>query len=80
MKNSPGIKKLDVRPIIPKEKPPAIFLLFDSLVKGETLHLINDHDPKPLFYEMSAERTGQFFWEYVESGPDVWKVNIIKVV
>lgn len=73
------IKTLDVRPIIPREKHPSIFSAFDSLAKGETLNLINDHDPKPLFYEMSAERSGQFFWEYVESGPEVWKVNIKKV-
>ncbi len=75
-----AVKTLDVRPIIPREKHPSIFSTFDSLTKGETLQLINDHDPKPLFYEMSAERIGQFFWEYVESGPEVWKVNIKKVV
>ncbi len=74
------IKTLDVRPIIPREKHPSIFSTFDALSKGQTLHLINDHDPKPLFYEMSAERSGQFFWEYVEAGPEVWKVNIKKVV
>ncbi len=75
-----AVKTLDVRPIIPREKHSSIFSNFDSLQKGETLHLINDHDPKPLFYEMSAERSGQFFWEYVESGPEVWIVNIKKVV
>ena len=74
------VKILDVRPIIPKEKHSTIFSKFDSLVKGEILQLINDHDPKPLYYEMSAERNGQSSWEYIESGPDVWKVNIKKIV
>ncbi len=71
---------LDVRPIIPREKHSSIYSAFDSLSKGQTLHLINDHDPKPLFYEMSAERSGQFSWEYLESGPEVWEVNIKKLV
>lgn len=69
---------LDVRPIVPREKHPAIFNTLDSLKGGETLQLINDHDPKPLFYQLSAERNGQFNWNYIEEGPVVWKVNITK--
>lgn len=29
---------------------------FESLESGEALTLVNDHDPKPLYYEMQAER------------------------
>ena len=71
-------KTIDVRPIVPKEKHPAIFAMFNSLLDGETMQLINDHDPKPLYYQMQAENKGQFEWEYVEQGPEVWKVNIKK--
>ena len=74
-----NIKTLDVRPIVPREKHPAIFSVFDSLASGEVLQLINDHDPKPLYYQLNAERSGQFNWEYIEEGPEVWKVNISKV-
>ncbi len=73
------VKTLDVRPIIPREKHSTIFKTFDSLVSGDYFQLINDHNPKPLFYEFSAERNGQFEWEYVEQGPEVWRVNIKKV-
>lgn len=45
---------------------------------GKTLLLINDHDPKPLYYQLIAERAGQFEWNYVEHGPEVWKVEIGK--
>lgn len=69
---------LDVRPIIPREKHPTIFKTFDSLSNGETLQLVNDHDPKPLYYQLTAERPDQFVWQYVEEGPEVWKVNITK--
>ena len=72
-------KTIDVRPIPPREKHPAIFSLFNSLQPGDVMQLINDHDPKPLYYQMQAENDGQFIWEYVEEGPEVWKVNIKKV-
>jgi uncharacterized protein (DUF2249 family) len=71
-------KSIDVRPVVPKEKHPAIFSMFNSLLDGETMQLINDHDPKPLYYQMQAENTGQFEWQYVEQGPEVWRVNIKK--
>ncbi len=80
MNDSRDTKILDVRPIIPKEKHRTIYINFDSLSKGGILQLINDHDPKPLFYEMSAERSGQSSWEYLEPGPEVWRVNIKKIV
>jgi uncharacterized protein (DUF2249 family) len=73
------LKFLDVRSIIPRDKHPAIFSMFDSLQIGETMQLINDHDPKPLYYQMRAENSGQFEWQYIELGPEVWKVNIKKI-
>ena len=72
------VTELDIRPVPPREKHPTIFRTFDALEAGETLLLINDHDPKPLYYQLSAERPGKFEWEYAESGPSVWKVHIKK--
>jgi uncharacterized protein (DUF2249 family) len=70
---------LDVRNIIPRERHPKIFHTFDSLKKGEKMTLINDHDPKPLKYQLDAERTGQLDWKYVEQGPEIWKVEITRI-
>ena len=70
------IKELDVRPIVPREKHPAIFSTFDALQHGETFQLVNDHDPMPLYYQFQAERNNQFGWDYIEKGPEVWRVNI----
>jgi uncharacterized protein (DUF2249 family) len=53
--------------------------LFDGLVVGETFQLINDHEPRPLFYQFQFERPGQYEWAYEEQGPAVWRVNITKV-
>jgi uncharacterized protein (DUF2249 family) len=72
------IKQLDIRPVPPPQKHPTIFNTFDSLEKGEGFILINDHEPRPLYYQFQAERPGQFQWDYLEQGPEVWRVNIKK--
>jgi len=70
------IKQLDIRPVAPREKHPVIFKTFDALAAGESFELVNDHDPKPLYYQFEAERKNQFEWNYIEEGPRVWRVNI----
>ncbi len=70
---------LDVRQMPPWERHPKIFELFDSLQPGETLKLINDHDPRPLHYQFLAERQGQFEWDSHEEGPREWVARIKKV-
>jgi uncharacterized protein (DUF2249 family) len=42
------------------------------------MRIINDHDPKPLYYQFKFEREGQFNWTYLQEGPKVWKVEIGK--
>jgi uncharacterized protein (DUF2249 family) len=46
---------LDLRDVPPPERHPKIHNAFESLDSGETLRIVNDHEPKPLFYEMRAE-------------------------
>lgn len=46
---------LDLRDIPPAERHPLIHDRFAELESGDALTLINDHEPKPLFYEMQAE-------------------------
>ncbi|MBX3144646.1 MAG: DUF2249 domain-containing protein [Trueperaceae bacterium] len=69
-------QQLDVRTIIPRERHPLIFQTFDALGVGASFELINDHDPKPLYYQLQAERPGQLDWEYLEQGPEVWRVRV----
>ena len=71
--------QLDVSTLIPRERHPLIFRTFNALGPGDAFILVNDHDPKPLFYQFQAELAGQFTWEYLERGPDVWRVAIGKV-
>lgn len=70
---------LDVRTIPPRERHPLIFTRLDALAQGEALLLVNDHDPKPLRYQLMAERPEQFAWEPQEEGPEEWKIRISRV-
>jgi regulator of cell morphogenesis and NO signaling len=69
---------LDVTLIEPKLKHPTIFQKFDELKEGESFTIKNDHDPRPLHYQLLAERGEIFDWIYKENGPEVWLVKITK--
>lgn len=71
-------KKIHAPDIEPRIRHPRIFEAFDKLEAGEKLHLSNDHDPKPLYYQLLIERENQFSWNYLEEGPDLWRVEILK--
>lgn len=70
--------QLDVTKIEPRLKHPTIFDHFDSLEQGESFTILNDHDPKPLYYQLLGERGNIFTWEYLEAGPEYWQVRIAK--
>jgi regulator of cell morphogenesis and NO signaling len=73
------LETLDVTQIEPRFKHPRIFEQFDSLTPDQAFIIHNDHDPKPLYYQLLGERGNVFTWEYLENGPEVWKVKIGKV-
>src|SRR5215203_881949 len=72
------IETLFVPDLQPALKHPTIFIKFDALKQGESFVIINDHDPKSLYYQLLAERGNIFTWEYLEQGPEIWKVYIKK--
>jgi uncharacterized protein (DUF2249 family) len=63
----------------PQIKHKVIFETFDALNPGEAMLLINDHDPKPLFFQFQIERPNQFTWDYLEQGPETFRVKIGRV-
>ena len=75
---SHDIQTLDVTQLEPRMKHPTVFKYFDALSAGEAFVIENDHDPKPLYYELLAERGNIFTWEYLEQGPEWFKVKIAK--
>jgi len=69
---------LDLTDIPVFERHPRIFDTWDEIDADQTLRLINDHDPKPLYYQFVGEQNGKFEWEYETEGPEQWIVNIKK--
>lgn len=72
------MKTIDVTVLEPRMKHPTIFKEFDLITQGEAFVIHNDHDPKPLYYQLLAERGQIFEWEYLLNGPEVWEVKISK--
>jgi uncharacterized protein (DUF2249 family) len=70
---------IDVRTIPAPQRHPLIFSTFDSLQPDEALELVNDHDPFPLQNKFNFMKRGQFHWEYLQEGPDVWRVRIARI-
>ncbi|HZW29980.1 MAG TPA: DUF2249 domain-containing protein [Isosphaeraceae bacterium] len=77
--SDPGDPELDVREIPPPQRHGLIFSTFAAMRPGQAFILVNDHDPKPLYYQFRFEREGQFSWEYQEQGPTTWRVRIGKL-
>lgn len=72
------LETIDVTVLEPRLKHPTIFKKFEETNQGEGFVISNDHDPKPLYYQLLAEQGNVFSWEYLESGPDRWQVKIAK--
>lgn len=67
---------LDVRSEPPARRHQLIFETYGELAAGTGFVLVNDHDPKPLYYQLAAEHPDQFTWDYLEEGPETWRVRI----
>jgi uncharacterized protein (DUF2249 family) len=73
-----GPGELDVRALPHGQRHDIIFARLDALLPGETLVIVNDHDPKPLRYQASALWPDKFEWTYREAGPQVWRIGITR--
>jgi uncharacterized protein (DUF2249 family) len=69
---------IDVRPMPPRERHATIFNTWEALPPGDGILLVNDHDPLPLYYQFAVEHQGGFRWDYIERGPQTWRVRISK--
>ena len=74
-----NIKNLDLRKLAPFERHKQIFDNWNSLEIGKILRIINDHEPKPLYYQFNAEHKGEFEWDYERKGPEDWIFKIKKI-
>lgn len=71
-----SIPEIDIRSLVPSQRHAKIFQMIGDLKPGGSFIFVNDHDPKPLYYQLEAEHPKQFSWTYLESGPVAWRVEI----
>lgn len=72
-------EELDLREVPRPLRHPMIFAKFDALAPGASLKLLNDHDPIPLNRQFDMMRPGQALWEYVERGPELFRIRITRI-
>jgi len=68
----------DVRDLIPQRRHEVLLDTFNRLGSGEGFVLVNDHDPKPLYYELRSMHGDVIDWEYASRGSGEWRVEIMK--
>jgi uncharacterized protein (DUF2249 family) len=70
---------VDVRQIARGGRHPRVFARYARLAPGEAFILVNSHDPKPLRREFESVYPGAFSWDYLQAGPEEWRVRIGRV-
>lgn len=73
------VEELDLREVPRPQRHPMIFAKFDALGVGESFRLLNDHDPIPLNRQFDSVRPGEASWEYIERGPELFRVHIQRI-
>lgn len=74
-----GDHELDVRGMRKPDKHPSIFRAYADIPVGESLLLVNDHDPRHLRDEFEVEYPRGYSWEYVSKEKRDWRIRITKL-
>ena len=72
------LPELDARAIPHAIRHASIKGALGSLQQGSGLVLVAPHDPVPLLNQIEAENPGVFSVEYVERGPEAWKLAFVR--
>lgn len=72
------MKQLDARAWGPSSRDTELLRTFDELPTGDAFVLIHDQYPKPLLLRLINTRAGQFEWNVLEAGPELFRVRIQK--
>ena len=72
-------QEIDLCLLARSDRHPLVFDAFDRLAVGESFVIFNDHDPQPLRMQMEQMREGELEWNYIERGPDTFRVRLTRV-
>ena len=71
--------EIDTRLMDSKNRRSLAFSTFEQLDVDAAMELLNENDPSTLRSQFELEKPNLFSWEYLESGPDVWRVAVTKL-
>lgn len=71
-----GAGELDLRGLPPVERHALVFGAVGALAPGEAVVIANDHDPLRLRAALEEQHPGQLTWQYLATGPTLWRVII----
>lgn len=73
-----GYPELDARGVPHAIRHATIFGALDGIYPGSGLVLIAPHDPKPLLAQVERRNPGAFSVEYLQRGPETWRLAFVK--
>ena len=76
--DGPGYPELDVRQVPHAIRHATVFGALETVEPGGGLVLVAPHDPLPLLAQVSERFDGRFAVEYVERGPDTWRLAFVQ--
>jgi uncharacterized protein (DUF2249 family) len=76
--DGPGYAELDARAIPHAIRHATIFGALDSVRPGGGLVLIAPHDPLPLLAQIEQRTPGLFAVDYLERGPQAWRLQFVR--
>ena len=76
--DAPGFPELDARQVPHAIRHATVFGALDSVQAGGGLVLVAPHDPLPLLAQIEQRYSGGFAVEYLQRGPDAWRLNLVR--
>ncbi|MEU3979303.1 DUF2249 domain-containing protein [Streptomyces sp. NPDC026672] len=74
-----AVPELDVRGVPHALRHAAVFGALDAVPGGAAMVLVAPHDPLPLLAQIEDRRPGAFSVEYLERGPEAWRLRLSHV-
>jgi uncharacterized protein (DUF2249 family) len=72
------LPELDARAVPHALRHATIFGALDSVAAGGGMVLVAPHDPRPLLAQVEQRSPGVFTVDYLERGPEAWRVRFVR--
>ena len=72
------LPELDARAVPHAIRHATIFGALDSVEAGGGMVLVAPHDPLPLLAQLEQRAPGRFSVDYLEEGPEAWRVRFVR--